>query len=73
MESVWIGQGAVIYTGEPQTMNVLRLFLRIHVEHALRFVDEHSKHEEDGWAEVTPDNYKERWKHYANSWFWDRD
>ena len=69
-ERVWVGQGGVIYTGEAQMMEVMRLFLQIHQEHGLRFIDEYRRHEEDGWVWVNEENYKERWKEHIGKWFW---
>lgn len=81
-EQIWIGQRDYIYTGEPQTMELLRVFLFVHLRHNLRFVSEHDAHDTgiDGWVRIigdddphVPENwiyYKKHWTKQNPNWTW---
>lgn len=78
-EHIWVGQNNAFYSGEPHTMEGLRLFLIKHrtgdvmtpndndseigMEHELIYTPE--LYEED-WAEVDTDRYKDKNDHRRN-------
>ena len=59
-EYIWIGQGSITYTGEPETMKALNDFLQKHItdyppEHELLFMPEpfNGYYENEPWEDVT--------------------
>lgn len=61
-KSLWIGQTSdTFYSGEPHTMEALRVFLFDHVGHHLTFDAPEYRDEmlEDDWEEIDANNYKD--------------
>ena len=50
-KDLWIGQGDILYTGEPETMEKLRVFLHEHKNHPLLFTNDQATYGfmEDGY------------------------
>lgn len=64
-EHLWIGQTSEsFYSGEPHTMEALRVFLFKHENHNLKFVsefyDSYFGEDTDEWTEIDSDDYKEQ-------------
>lgn len=64
-EYIWIAQNGcppetagTFYSGEPHTMEGLKIFLYKHYEHTLRFVTEYYADYFEGWKEIDTDIYK---------------
>lgn len=66
--SLWIGQGYIIYTGEPSTMEALRHFLYEHINHHLVFYNENEINDfneswnENGYKDFDGDEYVKYFK-----------
>lgn len=71
-EYLWVGQGSMIYTGEPHTMKALNEFLFKHQENELEDTKKHELafgpewafmywggDEDNPWTEIDADKYKE--------------
>ena len=70
-EQLWVGQGSMIYTGEPHTMKALNEFLYKHQTSSLIGESEHEivfgpewafnywgDDEDNSWKEIDADDYK---------------